>query len=138
MLIHGREQKGLGQYGTAVLGEYVDAHLTISTINDTNGQWDISPGMNKPGVRSFSTSAAHRSTPSQLERARNYAPPSSRAGQLNQGIIPLLCISVHERSWMNDHGIWGKEEYLKRFWSVLNWKKVSETREYWANAHISR
>jgi len=23
------------------------------------------------------------------------------------------------------YGVWGKEEYLKRFWTVLDWMKVS-------------
>jgi Fe-Mn family superoxide dismutase len=42
-------------------------------------------------------------------------------------LYPLFCVSVHEHAWMSaGYGIWGKEEYLKRFWTVLDWKKVSE------------
>jgi Fe-Mn family superoxide dismutase len=34
---------------------------------------------------------------------------------------------VHEHAWLSaGYGIWGKEEYLKRFWTVLDWKKVSD------------
>jgi len=34
---------------------------------------------------------------------------------------------VHERSWMAaGYGVWGKEEWLKQFWTVLDWAKVSE------------
>lgn len=29
------------------------------------------------------------------------------------------------------YGIWGKEEYLKRYWSVVNWAKVSRILELW-------
>ncbi|PVF95873.1 hypothetical protein CPB86DRAFT_763182 [Serendipita vermifera] len=48
-------------------------------------------------------------------------------------ILPLMCISVHEHMWMaGGYGIWGKEEYLKRFWSVVNWKKVSDILTLWA------
>lgn len=40
-------------------------------------------------------------------------------------IMPLFCISVHEHAWMSaGYGVWGKEEYLKRFWSCLDWGTV--------------
>ncbi|QRV91489.1 superoxide dismutase, Fe-Mn family [Ceratobasidium sp. AG-Ba] len=48
---------------------------------------------------------------------------------------PIFCISVHEHAWVSSgYGVWGKEEYLKRFWSVLDWKKVSENNEHWNRA----
>lgn len=43
---------------------------------------------------------------------------------VGQNLIPLLCISVHEHAWITDYGVWGKEEYLKRFWGAVNWEKV--------------
>ncbi|KAG9102508.1 hypothetical protein FRC06_001921 [Ceratobasidium sp. 370] len=47
---------------------------------------------------------------------------------------PLFCISVNEHAWVSSgYGVWGKEEYLRKFWSVLNWAKVSTTRDYWAS-----
>jgi len=48
-------------------------------------------------------------------------------GALNyvgQSLIPLLCVSVHEHAWLLDYGVWGKEEYMRRFWDVINWDKV--------------
>ncbi|EKM59583.1 uncharacterized protein PHACADRAFT_250176 [Phanerochaete carnosa HHB-10118-sp] len=48
-------------------------------------------------------------------------------GPLGDVLFPLLCISVHEHAWVSaGYGVWGKEEYMKRFWSVVNWKQVSE------------
>jgi Fe-Mn family superoxide dismutase len=48
-------------------------------------------------------------------------------GQIGHTIYPLLCISVHEHAWMAaGRGVWGKEEYLKRFWDVVDWEKVTE------------
>ena len=48
--------------------------------------------------------------------------------QMGQRISPLFCVSVHEHAWMSAGlGVWGKEEYLKRFWNVLDWKKVSDS-----------
>lgn len=46
---------------------------------------------------------------------------------VGETLFPLLCLSVHEHAWISaGYGIWGKEEYLKRFWHVVNWKQVSE------------
>ena len=48
-------------------------------------------------------------------------------------LYPLFCLSVHEHAWLaGGYGIWGKEEYLKRFWSVLDWKKVSDAFDLFA------
>jgi superoxide dismutase, Fe-Mn family len=46
---------------------------------------------------------------------------------IGRTIYPLFCISVYEHAWLSaGYGIWGKEEYLKKFWTVLDWKKVSD------------
>lgn len=39
-------------------------------------------------------------------------------------LTPLFCLSVHEHAWLHDYGVWGKEEYLKNFWNVLDWGRV--------------
>lgn len=45
-----------------------------------------------------------------------------------QILFPLCCVSVHEHAWMAaGYGIWGKEEWLKKFWTVLDWEKVSKS-----------
>ena len=47
---------------------------------------------------------------------------------LGEMLCPLFCISVHEHAWMSaGYGVWGKEEWLKKFWTVLDWSKVSKT-----------
>lgn len=56
--------------------------------------------------------------------------PRSKVDMLNIGevIYPLFCVSVHEHAWMSaGYGVWGKEEWLKKFWTVLDWNKVSHT-----------
>ncbi|KZT41126.1 manganese and iron superoxide dismutase [Sistotremastrum suecicum HHB10207 ss-3] len=60
--------------------------------------------------------------------------PSERGFSQKTGetLNPLLCISIHEHAWLgSDYGIWGKEEYLKRFWSVVDWAKVAENYMAW-------
>jgi superoxide dismutase, Fe-Mn family len=54
---------------------------------------------------------------------------SSRVGvaqpiTTGEELFPLLCVSVHERDWLPDYGMWGKEEYLMRFWECVNWDRV--------------
>jgi Fe-Mn family superoxide dismutase len=35
--------------------------------------------------------------------------------------------------WMaGGYGVWGKEEYLRRLWDVVNWAKVSRVLDLWA------
>lgn len=47
-------------------------------------------------------------------------------------LSPLMCLSVHEHAWMSAGlGVWGKEEYLRRFWSVVDWRKVSDVYRLW-------
>ena len=47
--------------------------------------------------------------------------------EMGQQLYPLLCLSVHEHAWMSAGlGVWGRDEYLKRFWSVVDWEKVSQ------------
>ena len=53
--------------------------------------------------------------------------PTADFDKIGTHLYPLFCLSVHEHAWLTGgYGIWGKEEYLKRFWSVLDWKKVSD------------
>ena len=50
-----------------------------------------------------------------------------RIREIGAILFPLLCVSVHEHAWVGaGYGVWGKEEYIKRFWSVVNWGHVSE------------
>lgn len=50
--------------------------------------------------------------------------------EISTRVYPLFCLSVHEHAWMGAGlGVWGKEEYLKRFWSVVDWEKISQTFE---------
>ena len=47
-------------------------------------------------------------------------------------LSPLMCISVHEHAWMSAGlGVWGKEEYLRRAWSVIDWRKISDVYRLW-------
>lgn len=55
---------------------------------------------------------------------------------LGEFLNPLLCISVHEHAWIGSgYGIWGKEEYLRRFWTVVDWEQVASHFGHWRGVH---
>jgi len=52
---------------------------------------------------------------------------SSTLDSLGQTLYPLFCVSVHEHAWMAaGYGVWGKERYLERFWTCLDWAAVRD------------
>lgn len=52
-------------------------------------------------------------------------------GSRGEELFPLLCVSVHERDWLPDYGMWGREEYLMRFWECVDWARVYRLHEYY-------
>lgn len=71
-----------------------------------------------------------------LLRAQVNSPSVTRKQYYEVGsrLCPLFCVSVHEHAWMSaGYGVWGKKEYLKRFWTAVDWAKVSETYLSFAN-----
>lgn len=51
-------------------------------------------------------------------------PDMRNLSTLGDYLYPLFCVSVHEHCWLLDHGVWGREKYIKEFWSVLDWPQV--------------
>lgn len=54
------------------------------------------------------------------------APNTKSVRLLGEKIYPLFCVSIHEHCWLLDHGVWGKEKYMKELWNVLDWNKVNQ------------
>ena len=51
---------------------------------------------------------------------------STDFSSMGETLYPLFCVSVHEHAWLTaGYGIWGKEEWIKKFWTVVDWKLVS-------------
>ncbi|CCM04022.1 uncharacterized protein FIBRA_06179 [Fibroporia radiculosa] len=96
------------------------------------------PPLHPPGQsRAFSTvpgQVGQEYTPrpaglfSNLSHAEDTIMP--KRSQIGEFIYPLFCVSVHEHAWVSaGYGVWGKEEYMKRFWSVLDWGRVGQAYE---------
>ncbi|OCB87462.1 hypothetical protein A7U60_g5367 [Sanghuangporus baumii] len=49
------------------------------------------------------------------------------AHQRGSRLYPLLALSLFEHTWLSAGlGVWGKEEYVRRFFDVVDWKRVGE------------
>lgn len=56
-----------------------------------------------------------------------YKPQSVSQERIGQQIHPLACVSVHPHCYLADYGVWGREEYVKNWWSAVDWKKVEDS-----------
>jgi superoxide dismutase, Fe-Mn family len=55
------------------------------------------------------------------------APAPAPLDTIGRTLFPLFCVSVHEHAWMAaGYGVWGKETYLERFWTCLDWEGVRD------------
>jgi hypothetical protein len=72
-----------------------------------------------------SYAAAHTGTGA--GNAGTDASGSTTLDSLRQTLYPLFCVSMHEHAWMAaGYGVWGKETYLERSWSSLDWVAVRD------------
>jgi superoxide dismutase len=101
-----------------------------------NSQQPSSPGSGtklgqgfKPPRAGGSGSPPARQISTAFQDLVNSRTRSDRLPLTGKPLIPLLACSVHEHCWLQDHGIWGKEEYMSNFWEVVDWRKVGMTYE---------
>jgi Fe-Mn family superoxide dismutase len=94
--------------------------LNPSTPSKSMHNFSIDRILNGP-VNSIYGESSSPSFPSQNAKSDYEISPATDT------LHPLFCVSVNEHVWMSaGYGVWGKEEYLKRFWGCLDWKTVSE------------
>ena len=83
-----------------------------------------------------SRSTSNNGKPTTPGQTRSLGSYSGNLMHVGHSINPLFCISLHEHAWMMDYGLWGKEEYLKQFWNVLDWERVTQTYEHWNPSNL--
>ncbi|KAJ2916478.1 hypothetical protein MD484_g3906, partial [Candolleomyces efflorescens] len=109
----------------------------VSPSSPTSGvSSPISPQPPKDvGPRFFHTSIASQVNFSSAGKSSLYGNVSQNLSReklptiLNVGevLYPLFCLSVNEHAWLSaGYGVWGKEAWLKEFWSVVDWEKASQ------------
>lgn len=48
----------------------------------------------------------------------------SKAVEVGKTLHPLLCLSTHPHCYLEDYGVWGREEYVRNWWNHINWPQV--------------
>lgn len=99
----------------------------------TSGISSKPPGISgsplEPHARAYSTGWSNLSmellNPNNFRDNRDDA--AARIPSVGDCLYPLFCIPTYEHAWMSaGFGVWGKENWLKEFWTVLDWEKVSK------------
>ncbi|GAA5864160.1 hypothetical protein JCM3774_001238, partial [Rhodotorula dairenensis] len=54
--------------------------------------------------------------------------PSSAAlaAAVGANLHPLACISVHPHCYLEDYGLWGRDEYVRKWWHAVDWSRVEQ------------
>ncbi|WAR62959.1 hypothetical protein PtB15_18B41 [Puccinia triticina] len=95
---------------------------------------DSKPDKVKPAV-SFADSLFASPTPSPHPTRQTTSLPVNRAitrkntnpAERFNHLHPLLNLAVAERAYLADHGVWGKDSYLRNFWKCVDWSKVEQS-----------
>lgn len=75
----------------------------------------------------YQTDSIYADDPPDISNKPPIVPPKRPLLNIGEHLVPLFCISIHEHAWMSaGYGVWGKEAWLKEFWSVVDWGRVSE------------
>jgi Fe-Mn family superoxide dismutase len=41
-------------------------------------------------------------------------------------VVPLLCLSTWEHTWLRDYGIGGKKAFAEAWWNAIDWETVAD------------
>ncbi|KAJ3878756.1 hypothetical protein F5051DRAFT_496341 [Lentinula edodes] len=95
--------------------------LTSSSLSPTSS----SSSSSTPPPLSTSPSASSR------PRSTTHSQSLTLTATAGDTLYPLFCLSVHEHAWLSaGYGVWGKERWVRGFWDVVDWGKVSRAYEY--------
>ncbi|BGP16422.1 hypothetical protein JCM10213_004022 [Rhodosporidiobolus nylandii] len=141
VLVKERSQMGPGAYGgreLRVLGEQVEVAEGAAAAAASAAS-EVAPEAAAPAWQTVqSQRGAKGATAASLLSEGSYSASSVLNGQIaaHSGIAhvgkqlhPLVCVSTHPHCYLGDYGLWGRDEYVKRWWGAVDWKKVEEAYE---------
>ncbi|GAA5894370.1 uncharacterized protein JCM6883_003802 [Sporobolomyces salmoneus] len=141
VLVNERKQMGHGAYSSVdlkVLGEKIEAPTTpaASEAEESSAESPSTSGESKWQTIQQSASTSRPSnllssatpTPSSVfsTTLSSHNDPRSAVGR---SLHPLLCVSTHQHCYLEDYGVWGRDEYVKQWWTKVDWKKVEDSFE---------
>ncbi|KAJ3902893.1 Manganese/iron superoxide dismutase [Lentinula edodes] len=115
-----------------LLTRYTTPPTTLSHPTAFNLLTSSSPS-SPTSPTSSSTPPPLSTSPSASSRPRSTTRSQSLTLTATAGdtLYPLFCVSVHEHAWLSaGYGVWGKERWVRGFWDVVDWGKVSRAYEY--------
>ncbi|KAJ3915989.1 hypothetical protein F5877DRAFT_81312 [Lentinula edodes] len=116
-----------------LLTRYTTPPTTLSHPTAFNLLTSSSPSSPTSHSSSSSTPPPLSTSPSASSRPRSTTRSQSLTLTATAGdtLYPLFCVSVHEHAWLSaGYGVWGKERWVRGFWDVVDWGKVSRAYEY--------
>merc|ERR1711939_288465 len=70
-----------------------------------------------------------------LGRTQRWLQQGSSSEGATNALQPLLCVCAHPHTYMTDYGVWGREEYVQRWWTRVDWDKVEEAYKLVKDTH---
>ncbi|GAA5819961.1 hypothetical protein JCM11251_005426 [Rhodosporidiobolus azoricus] len=136
VLVKERRQTGYGAYAgkeLRVLGEKVEGAAEQVESGESAPvaapAWESVPSSRRSPASSPSSSSNLLDSSFSPTSVFNSAFSSSASLQVGKSLHPLLCLSVHPHCYIEDYGVWGRDEYVKKWWGAVDWKKVEEAYE---------
>lgn len=125
--------------GHPILGESIDSTYKSHSVGQPKKRTPLSatrpgypqpyptPNPSEPSGYTSPASTSHHIYSNALLTPTDQAKQADKERNIPGDILtPLLCLSVYEHAWVGGgYGVWGKEEYLKQFWTVVDWNRVS-------------
>lgn len=125
VLLHQRQQKGpahLSSPDRKILGEVIEPAVEAEaegeeTEAEHESVWKSAVSGEKRGDGGADLLAGRATSGANALRM-------SRDVAVGKTLHPLLCLSVHPHCYLEDYGVWGREEYVRNWWEHVNWPQV--------------
>lgn len=120
VLVRSRQQRGLWSNFSL---DKAEGSANASTSTNSSLEKSGNP-LSSPTHTSHANPAPQ--APSQSREYSTLNQETRTLAETGDVLTPLLCLSVSERCYINDFGVWGRDHYIKEFWKVVDWAKVEE------------
>ena len=128
-----RSRQNMNYVNGRVLGENdVDLLSNLNLPRPPSSPYSKTPHPSSSGPRTRNRFIHSTADPDQyVKMMREGEMTVARLQNVGDIIYPLFCVPVYEHAWMSaGFGVWGKEDWLKEFWTVLDWGKVSKAYDH--------
>ncbi|GAA5965934.1 hypothetical protein JCM8115_000755 [Rhodotorula mucilaginosa] len=143
VLVKERAQTGFGSYAgkdLRVLGEQVEVvpgaeqpEQEVAAASEepasTSSTWQtVTPARPQQQATASDLNDGGLDVSSSAHEIMSASRPSATALAASVGatLHPLACISVHPHCYLEDYGLWGRDEYVRKWWHAVDWSRVEQ------------